>query len=449
MPGATVVFHEDLLQWQATDPVCRALDSDPSLVFLGSSTFEVAAVPRSKQHERSHFGIGRWVDVSYRCADGQSESTVTAIRFGYGAVGPPSTAHGGSVAAGFDHCFGHCIRGIIGVGPQFLANLRVEYRAPVRLMRTYKCTCRVTKREVRGARVKVHMEAEWAEAAERQNKVLATASALFIAIADTHGKLSMHKLRTPEEVLNTFLAARHSWATEPLLHDETGVMLAPLAVVGPRFSCRAGVNMQYEPTRTWLETDPFVQRIRDDPSLLSLDEAEMQSLGVRRMTSTPQRKDLGVVAVLDDRIMEHYALHSTSAAIVGAVRFLPITRGPPGRAHGGAVATLMDESFVWLTLVTLKSDKGKPGGTAWLELSLRQAVPLGETLRVDACLTRVEITDPPQGRRMKVSCKSTLSTVDEEGKAKVTLCEAKTLLVLSGELKTERGTDVLASSAKL
>jgi acyl-coenzyme A thioesterase PaaI-like protein len=66
------------------------------------------------------------------------------------------------------------------------------------------------------------------------------------------------------------------------------------------------------------------------------------------------------------------------AALRAEVWFGPRTEGPPGHAHGGSVAAVLDEAMglaVWLA--------HRPAVAAHIEVDFRQPVPLGTTARVE------------------------------------------------------------------
>jgi hypothetical protein len=97
--------------------------------------------------------------------------------------------------------------------------------------------------------------------------------------------------------------------------------------------------------------------------------------------------------------------------------------------------------------------KAKPSGTAWLDMNLRKAVPLNETVRAHCWVTRIETRD---GERLKVFMAGELTRTrvknkkreeekeeeeEKEGEGGVevpseveVLVEASTLIVQSGEV---------------
>ena len=67
--------------------------------------------------------------------------------------------------------------------------------------------------------------------------------------------------------------------------------------------------------------------------------------------------------------------HREGDEVVASVVLGPAHEGPPGRAHGGMIASLFDEVFgfaLWMDAV--------PAYTAWLKVDYRKPVPLGQKL---------------------------------------------------------------------
>ena len=90
--------------------------------------------------------------------------------------------------------------------------------------------------------------------------------------------------------------------------------------------------------------------------------------------------------------------------------------GPPGRAHGGAIAALFDEAMGLVNMLN-----NELAYTAKLDISYRGPTPLGEPLIARSQLTRRE------GRKLFVE--ATLSAGD-------TLCATATALFISVEAQT-------------
>ncbi len=59
--------------------------------------------------------------------------------------------------------------------------------------------------------------------------------------------------------------------------------------------------------------------------------------------------------------------------------------GAPGFAHGGAVATLLDDALGTILLV-----RGRPAVTARLEIDYRRPVLIGQRIEIEAWLARIE-----------------------------------------------------------
>ena len=85
--------------------------------------------------------------------------------------------------------------------------------------------------------------------------------------------------------------------------------------------------------------------------------------------------------------------HRYADDAVGVVTLAPSFAGPPERAHGGAVAALVDE-----TMGALNRIQGRRAYTASLKIDFRGAAPIGEVLKFRARLTRED------GRKIHVGC---------------------------------------------
>ena len=86
-----------------------------------------------------------------------------------------------------------------------------------------------------------------------------------------------------------------------------------------------------------------------------------------------------------DRIRMRYWQRIGDGAAVGKAWFGPKAQGPPGYAHGGSQAALMDEvmgAAAWIA--------GHAVFTARLTHHYRQMLPLLETVRFEAIVDRVE-----------------------------------------------------------
>lgn len=86
----------------------------------------------------------------------------------------------------------------------------------------------------------------------------------------------------------------------------------------------------------------------------------------------------------DGRIMTRYC-RTPAGELLGRAWFGPRTEGPPGHAHGGAIAAVMDEIMggaAWLA--------GHPVMTATMSVGYRRAVPLGRVYTLLGHVTRVD-----------------------------------------------------------
>lgn len=122
-----------------------------------------------------------------------------------------------------------------------------------------------------------------------------------------------------------------------------------------------------------------------------------------------------------DRLRVRYFARE-NGALVAKVWFGPGAAGPPGHAHGGSLASVLDEAMgaaAWLA--------GHVAVAADLRLKFRRMVPLGTVARADTRVTTVE------GR--KVCTAGTLRSLD----GAVAYCEAEGLFI---EVEPERFGDM-------
>lgn len=120
-----------------------------------------------------------------------------------------------------------------------------------------------------------------------------------------------------------------------------------------------------------------------------------------------------------DRLRVAYFRREDELGLVGRAWFGPGAEGPPGHAHGGSVAAVLDEamgSAAW--------QDGYPVVAARLVTNFRKMLPLGTDARFEARVDRVE------GR--KVWARGRLT--DEEGEV---FTEAEGLFIILPEERLE------------
>ncbi|XP_070543562.1 acyl-coenzyme A thioesterase THEM4-like isoform X1 [Ptychodera flava] len=103
------------------------------------------------------------------------------------------------------------------------------------------------------------------------------------------------------------------------------------------------------------------------------------------------------------QILEYaFFINSTQKLLKGVIQFGPQTEGPPGHAHGGSIATMIDAACGVLVYVTL------PGArvTANMNIDYRRPTPLMKTMSIEAQVGEVI------RRKTYVKCK--LSSADGE-----------------------------------
>ena len=87
----------------------------------------------------------------------------------------------------------------------------------------------------------------------------------------------------------------------------------------------------------------------------------------------------------DQRMRVEYFRRDADGALVGRVWFGPWCEGPPGHAHGGSMASVLDDAIGkvgWLN--------GHRVVAAKIDVRFRRMLPLGTDARIEAWIDRVE-----------------------------------------------------------
>jgi acyl-coenzyme A thioesterase PaaI-like protein len=143
-----------------------------------------------------------------------------------------------------------------------------------------------------------------------------------------------------------------------------------------------------------MDTPDWVRALESDPAL-------------SRLPKPPNQEHNWVHASADGRRLSvEYFADLASQRIVGVATFGADAEGPPGFAHGGAIASLIDDAM---------------GTTAWtaghrvftlnVSVNFRSFVPLATPVRLEASVAGVE------GRKVTVTCRvlTPPETVHAEG----------------------------------
>lgn len=120
-----------------------------------------------------------------------------------------------------------------------------------------------------------------------------------------------------------------------------------------------------------------------------------------------------------DRFRVRYYRRESDGVLAGKVWFGPGTEGPPGRAHGGAVAAILDEAMsaaAWMN--------GHEIVVARVTAELRRTIPVGTVATFETEVVRVE------GKKVTVEA----VLMDGEGR---TLARGESLLVALGAERFE------------
>ena len=86
-----------------------------------------------------------------------------------------------------------------------------------------------------------------------------------------------------------------------------------------------------------------------------------------------------------DRLRVRYFRRERDNAFVGKVWFGPGSEGPPGHAHGGSIASVLDEAMLGAAFFS-----GNIGLAVRLVIDFKQMVPIGTVARFEADVDRVD-----------------------------------------------------------
>ncbi len=87
----------------------------------------------------------------------------------------------------------------------------------------------------------------------------------------------------------------------------------------------------------------------------------------------------------DDRFAVRYFVRKTDKQLFGRIFFGKATQGPPGHAHGGSIAAVLDEAMGFSAWV-----QGHPVVAAKIEIEFFQLLPVNSVVTVEAWIERVE-----------------------------------------------------------
>ncbi|MEZ4327481.1 MAG: PaaI family thioesterase [Polyangiales bacterium] len=150
---------------------------------------------------------------------------------------------------------------------------------------------------------------------------------------------------------------------------------------------------------------PWARALMDDPGYELLGKPSNQAQNWMHANPT------------GERIHTNYYVHRPTLALRAVTHFGREAEGRPGVAHGGAIATVIDDvsgTTGWLS--------GKPVVSLNLNIDYRAFVPTGAWLLVEGRVTDV------QGRKVWVTC--TVTTPSADGAGESTLhAEAKGLFL--------------------
>lgn len=169
-------------------------------------------------------------------------------------------------------------------------------------------------------------------------------------------------------------------------------------------------------SQTGADVSPHPPQVVPDPGWIPLDPPNLEGGRGSFVSGEPA----------GGRLRVRYFRREGQAGLVGRAWFGPGAEGPPGHAHGGAVAAVLDEamgSAAWV--------EGHPMVMAHLATDFRRMLPLGTDARLEARVTGVD------GRKVHLEGR----LVDEGGQA---YAEATGLGVV---LEEERSRELLDRAA--
>lgn len=101
-----------------------------------------------------------------------------------------------------------------------------------------------------------------------------------------------------------------------------------------------------------------------------------------------------------DRLRIEYFYRASDGHVLGTVWFGPGSQGPPGHAHGGCIAAVLDETIGAVALV-----QGRPVVAARLEVRFHRMIPVGSSLFLEAWIER--------NRGKRLSCSAVIKGSDD------------------------------------
>jgi acyl-coenzyme A thioesterase PaaI-like protein len=137
------------------------------------------------------------------------------------------------------------------------------------------------------------------------------------------------------------------------------------------------------PSLDWFKNLPFVRRLIIDDSIHKPEPGWTPVAGIADITGHPPR--FVSADQEQDRIKIRFFKLQSDGSLRGKVWFGPLCEGPPGSAHGGSVAAVLDEAMGQSSWIA-----GYPVVAAKIEVNFRLPVPLGSLLWLEASITEVQ-----------------------------------------------------------
>ncbi len=123
------------------------------------------------------------------------------------------------------------------------------------------------------------------------------------------------------------------------------------------------------------DTPPIPEEFRGEPGWDHLTMPRQFGSGRSFVSGEPE----------GDRLRIYYYLRTEDGALCAKVWFGLGAEGPPGHAHGGSMAAVLDEAMGFIAWVS-----GHPVVAANINITFRKRLPLEEVLEVEARIHAVE-----------------------------------------------------------
>jgi acyl-coenzyme A thioesterase PaaI-like protein len=407
------VFYEGFRRWKAGNAVSKELCEAPAFrPQLVTYALDILAEGTEDCCHRNgnvgiYFGIGKFFYDLFRERGGMA--IAGSAFFLSTSQGPAGFAHGGAVASVLDD-----VCGIAFGAACFTLNLQVQFKRAVPLLTTLRVESRVTETtdSPRGRKIYVVAALKLLD-----GTTLAEAAGLFYQPAALS---NLTDATMAQASIDPSTARRRALALRPYSTPAPAISTPPLRPPRPAgpftgpFACSTTLPSAAAEWRRWCAQDALVRELRADPALAPVDACLGDGYRGDGFSVPAARAHAFGEGKLQLALFAHRTDEGRSEA---AVRFLPVTEGTGGNAHGGAVITAID-TCVWstpalarLVSVSVPAAQAEVGFTASLSASYLKTVPLETTLRI-RCALRAVTRGATDRRKRKWALRASLLSAD-------------------------------------